>query len=110
MLRQNESREFLGKYLNDPRVLCRHKRREMMAIARTILVAKWLAKIKLRSDAGGRLCKRARKQRGASQPFWQKSDQQWVPQLCRSLAELPEASAAGNLLLEGASASESDFA
>jgi len=31
-----------------------------------IPVAKWLAKIKQRSDVGCRLCKRARKQRGAS--------------------------------------------
>jgi len=33
MLRQNESRAFLGKYLNDPRSPRRHKRRKMMAIA-----------------------------------------------------------------------------
>jgi len=46
MLRQNESRAFLGKYLNNPRVPSRHKRREMMAIAGIILVAKWLAQIK----------------------------------------------------------------
>ena len=32
MLRQNESRAFLGKYLDDLRVPWRHKRREMMAI------------------------------------------------------------------------------
>ena len=38
----------------------------MMAIAGTIPVAKWLAKIKRRSDVGCRLCKRAREQRGAS--------------------------------------------
>jgi len=66
MLRQNESRAFLGKYLNDPRVLWRHKRRYMMATAGTIPVAKWLAKIKRRSDVGCRLCKRAREQRSAS--------------------------------------------
>jgi len=66
MIRQNESRAFLGKYLNDPRVPWRHKRREMMAIAGIILVAKWLAKIKQRSDVSCRLCKRAREQRGAS--------------------------------------------
>jgi len=58
MLRQNESRAFLGKYLNDPRVPWRHKRREMMAIAGTIPVAKWLAEIKQRSDVG---CVRALK-------------------------------------------------
>jgi hypothetical protein len=46
MLRQNESRAFLGMYLNDPRVPWRHKRREMMAIEGIIPVAKWLAKIK----------------------------------------------------------------
>jgi len=40
MLRQNESRAFLGKYLNDLRVPWRHKRREMMAIAGIIPVAK----------------------------------------------------------------------
>jgi len=40
MLRQNESRAFLWKYLNDPRVPWRHKRREMMAIAGIIPVAK----------------------------------------------------------------------
>ena len=66
MLRQNESRAFSGKYLNDPRVPWRHKRQEMMAIAGTIPVAKWLAEIKRRSDVGCRLCKRAREQRGAS--------------------------------------------
>ena len=66
MLRQNESRAFLGKYLNDPRVPWRHKRREIMAIARIIPVAKWLAKIKQRSDVSCRLCKRAREQHGAS--------------------------------------------
>ena len=49
VLRQNESRAFLRKYLNDPLVPWRHKRREMMAIARMIPVAKWLAKIKQRS-------------------------------------------------------------
>ena len=46
MLRRNESRAFLGKYLKDPRVPWRHIRREMMAIAGIVLVAKWLAKIK----------------------------------------------------------------
>jgi len=66
MLRQNESRAFFGKYLNDPRVPWRHKRREMMAIAGIIPVAQWLAKIKRRSDVGCRLRKRAREQRGAS--------------------------------------------
>jgi len=66
MLRQNESRAFLGKYLNDPRVPWRHKWREMMAIAGIIPVAKWLAKIKQQSDVSCRLCKRAREQRGAS--------------------------------------------
>jgi len=40
MLRQNESRAFLGKYLNDPRVPWIHQRREMMAIAGIIPVAK----------------------------------------------------------------------
>jgi len=66
MLWQNESRAFLGKYLNDPRVPLRHKRRKIMAIAGITLVAKWLAKIKQRSDVSCRLCKRAREQRGAS--------------------------------------------
>jgi len=66
VLRQNESRAFLGKYLNDPRVPWRHKRREMMAIAGIILIAKWLAKIKQRSDVSCRLCKRAREQCGTS--------------------------------------------
>ena len=66
MLRQNESRAFLGKYLNDPCVPWRHKRRGMMAIAGIIPVAKWLAKIKQRLDVSCRLCKRAREQRGAS--------------------------------------------
>ena len=50
MLRQNESRAFLGKYLNDPRVPWRHKRREMMAIAKIIPVAKWLTKIKQKAN------------------------------------------------------------
>jgi len=58
MLRQNESRAFLGKYLSDPRVPWRHKRREMMAIAGIIPVAKWLVKINQRSDVSCRLCKR----------------------------------------------------
>ena len=65
MLRQNESRAFLGKYLNDPHVPCKHKRREMMAIPE-IIVAKWLAKIKQRSDVNCRLCKKTLEQRGAS--------------------------------------------
>jgi len=69
MLRKNESRAFLGKYLNDPRVPCRHKRREMMAIAGIIPVAKWLA-IKQRSDVSCRLCKKAREQRGANTENW----------------------------------------
>jgi len=62
MLRQNESSTFLGKYLNDSRVSWRHKRREMMAIAGIIPVAK----CKQQSDVSCRLCKRAREQRGAS--------------------------------------------
>jgi len=66
MLQQNESRAFLGKYLNDPCVPWRHKRQEMMSIAGTIPVAKWLAKIKRQSDVGCRLCKRAREQSSAS--------------------------------------------
>jgi len=37
-----------------------------MAIAGIIPVAKWLAKIKQRSDVSCRLCQRAREQRGAS--------------------------------------------
>jgi len=52
--------------LNDPLVPWRHKRREMMAIAEIIPVAKWLAKIKQQSDISRRLCKRARDERGAS--------------------------------------------
>jgi len=66
MLRRNESRVFLQKDLNDPRVPWIHKRREMMAIGGIILVAKWLAKMRWRSDVGCRLCKRAREQRSAS--------------------------------------------
>jgi len=66
MLRQNESRAFSGKYLNNLHIPSRHKRREMMAIAGIIPVAKWLAKIKQRSDGSCRLCKRAREQRSAS--------------------------------------------
>jgi len=38
----------------------------MMAIAGIIPVAKWLAKIKQRSDVSCKLCQRAREQRGAS--------------------------------------------
>jgi len=38
----------------------------MMAIAGILPVAKWLAKIKRRSDVGCRLCKRALEQCGAS--------------------------------------------
>jgi len=64
-LRQNESTAFLEKHFNDLRVPWRHKRRELMAIAGIILVAKWLAKIKQRSDVSCRLCKRLREQRGA---------------------------------------------
>jgi len=60
MLRQNESRAFLGKYLNDPRVPGIHKIQEMIAIAGIIPVARWLAKINQRLDADCRLCKRAR--------------------------------------------------
>jgi len=69
MFLQNESRAFLGKYLNNPRVPWRHKRREMMAIAETILVDKWLAKIKQQSDVICRLCKKAQEQRGASTKY-----------------------------------------
>jgi len=58
MLQQNESRAFLGKYLNDPRVPWRHRRRELMAIAGMIPVAKCLAKIKQRSDVNCRLCQK----------------------------------------------------
>jgi len=66
MLQQNESRAFLGKYLNDPRVPWRRKRRNMIAIAGIILVAKWLAQIKQRSAVSCTLCKRARGKHGAS--------------------------------------------
>jgi len=40
--------------------------REMMAIARIILVAKWLAQMKKQSGVSCTLCKTARAQRGAS--------------------------------------------
>ena len=50
MLRQNESGAFLGKFLNDLLVPWRHRRQEILAIAGIIPVAKWLAKIKQRSD------------------------------------------------------------
>jgi len=40
--------------------------REMMAIAGILPVAKWLAKIKQRSDVSCRLCKSAEEQHGAS--------------------------------------------
>ena len=66
ILLQNESRAFLGKYLNGSCVPWRHERREIKAIAGIIPVAKWLAKIKQRSGVSCRLCKKARKQRGAS--------------------------------------------
>jgi len=66
MLGQNKSRAFLGKYLNNPRIPRRYKRREMMAIAGTIQVAKWLAEIKQRSDVGCRLCKKAQEQHGVA--------------------------------------------
>jgi len=66
MLQQNESRAFSEKYLNDPHAPWSHKRREMMAIAGIILVAKWLAKSKQRSDVSCRLCRRAQEQRGVS--------------------------------------------
>ena len=59
-------RSFLGKYLNDLHVPWRHKMQKMMAIAGILLVAKWLAKIKQRSNVSCRLCKRAREKRGAS--------------------------------------------
>jgi len=36
---QNESRAFLWKHLNDPRVPWRHKRREMITIVKTIAIA-----------------------------------------------------------------------
>jgi len=61
MLRQNESRVFSVRYLNDPRVPWRHKRQEMMVIAGIILVAKWLAKNKQRSDVSCREETRAKK-------------------------------------------------
>jgi len=46
-LRKNESSAFLGKYLNDPRLPWRHKRREMIGLSGMILVAKWLATMNL---------------------------------------------------------------
>jgi len=48
MLWKNESGSLLERYLNNPRFPWRQKRREMMAIARIIQVAKWLAKLKQR--------------------------------------------------------------
>jgi len=66
MVRQNESRAFLGKYLNGQHVPWRHKRREMMAIAGIILVAKRLARFNQRSDVNCRLFKWAREQHGVS--------------------------------------------
>jgi len=80
VLQQNtwidESRALLGRYLNDLRVPWRHKRLKMMAIAGIIPVAKWLAKIKQRSDVSYRLCKRAREQRGVS------TENEWAYQQC----------------------------
>ena len=70
VLQQNtwidESRALLGRYLNDLRVPWRHKRREMMAIAGTILSAKWFAKFKRRSDVGCRLRNKECEQCGTS--------------------------------------------
>ena len=65
MLRQSESRAFLGKYLNYPHVLWKYNRHEFMVIAGMILIAKLLANIKQQSDVGCRLCRRAREQRSA---------------------------------------------
>jgi len=65
ILWENESRAFLGKYLNDPCVPWRHNRREMMAIAGNP-VAKWIAKIMQRLDVGCKLCKTAREQGDAN--------------------------------------------
>ena len=81
MLRQNESRAFLGKYLNDPRMSWRHERRKMMAIAGIVQVAKWLAQIKRRSDVGCRLCKRAREQRRCEHSKFARRDV-WAHQQC----------------------------
>jgi len=61
MSRQRESRAFLRKNLIDPRVPWRHKRQEMMAIARIIQV-RMACKFKPISDLGYRLYKRAREQ------------------------------------------------
>jgi len=58
--------ERSARPLNDTRVPWRHKRREKMAIARTIPVAKWLATIERRLDVGCKSCNRAREQCGAS--------------------------------------------
>jgi len=66
ILQLNESRTFLGKYLNDPSVPWWNKRRETMAIAGIIPIAIWLTWIKQRSDVGCILCKRAREQHDAS--------------------------------------------
>ena len=60
------------KYLNIPRVPWRHKRREMMTTAEIISVAKWLGKIKQRSDVSCRLCIRAPEQRDVSTEICQK--------------------------------------
>jgi len=54
-----------GKQHGDPRKIPALPRK-MMAIAGTILVAKWFAKIEWQSDVGCRLCKRAREQGSAS--------------------------------------------
>jgi len=70
MWRQNKSRAFVGKYLNDPCVPWRRKRREIMAIAGTIPVAKWLAKIKQQSDVCCRLCKNFERTRTTQCEHW----------------------------------------
>jgi len=61
MSRKRESRAFLRKNLIDPRVPWRHKKQEMMAIARIIQV-RMACKFKPISDVGYRLYKRAREQ------------------------------------------------
>jgi len=66
MLRQDEGRFMLGKYLSDKKIPWRRRRRLGMAVVGNMPTASFLTKIGKMQSAGCRLCKIAREARGES--------------------------------------------
>ena len=66
MLRPDEGRFILGKYLSDKRIPWKRRRRMGMAVAGVTPTGSWLTKIGKLPATGCRLCKRAREARGDS--------------------------------------------